>query len=79
MNNAEAISLIQEVLSGKITDMREYTARVNLLPAFHEESPVAEALHQTRHFITDADIRTKDPKYNVFAKKELQTLLSQLA
>ncbi len=74
----KVIELIEAVLRGEISDPREFTKLVATLPAITEQSDVAVALHQAHHFVTDADIFTKDPAYQKLQKKKLVELVDKL-
>jgi hypothetical protein len=74
----KVIELIEAVLRGEISDPREFTRRVATLPVFAEEPDVAVALHSAHHFVTDADIFSKDPAYQKLQKKKLVELVDRL-
>lgn len=74
----QAIELIEAVLRGELSDPREFTRRVEILPTFTEHSDVAVLLHQAQHYVTDADVFSKDPAYQKMQTKNLVELVNRL-
>jgi hypothetical protein len=77
-SNKKAVALIHAVLADKISDAREFSRQIQDLPAFHEESTVAEALDQARKFLADSNTRSKDPAYNQLQMESLKALVNDL-
>ena len=75
--NSQALELINSVLSGEIKDAREFSRRVQALPAFAEESLIADALDQARNLISSSKV-SEDPTFTSLQTSALRKFLSKL-
>ena len=71
------VDLIAMVMNEDITSWRDLERR---LACFEHELDETEAIavHQARHYVADADIRTRDPGYAASSREELNAILSEL-